>query len=122
MADQVGIRDNSIGHALIPFDLENDGDLDLLLASGNERPRVFRNDASPRHSWLSVRLSDDLSGGNRWGDGARGEYAPEHLTVCRRVDLNQRLLRVPETSDVPYRLRHQVRGLGACRRLLARRN
>lgn len=77
VADQVGIRDIGIGHALIPFDLENDGDLDLLLASGNERPRVFRNETSPDHSWLSIRLSDNETGGNHWGDGARIEVRPQ---------------------------------------------
>jgi tetratricopeptide (TPR) repeat protein len=50
-------------------DWDNDGDLDLLVASGSG-VRLFRNDSAPKH-WLQVKATGTKS--NRAGIGARVE-------------------------------------------------
>ena len=39
-------------------DIDNDGDIDLLVANGGGRARLFRNDSRPAGRWLSVRAVD----------------------------------------------------------------
>ena len=70
VAAEAGLRDTSIAHALIAFDMDGDGDLDLLIVPTDEPPLLYRND-TPAGSWLSVALDDPSRPGNRWGDGAR---------------------------------------------------
>lgn len=72
-AAEVGITDTGVGHALIPFDYNNDGKLDLLVVPAGEAPILYRNDGPDDHSWLTIRLSDPTNPGNPWGDGARVE-------------------------------------------------
>ncbi len=71
-----GIDDASIGHGLVPFDMDGDGDLDVLIVPINEEPLLFRNDTLDTHSWLTVSLDDPTTPGNRWGDGARIVVTP----------------------------------------------
>jgi hypothetical protein len=66
----VGLTDTGIGHGLVPFDMDRDGDLDLLVANLGEPPVLHRNDAPPRR-WLTVRLDDPTTPGNRSGLGSR---------------------------------------------------
>lgn len=73
VAQRVGITDTGLGHALIPFDYDNDGDLDLLIANAHEPPILYRNDTPRDRSWLTIRLNDPTNPGNRWGEGARIE-------------------------------------------------
>ena len=56
--------------AVLPIDLDNDGDMDFLLTSYNDTPALLRNDGAPGN-WLQVRLRG--SGGNREGIGAHIE-------------------------------------------------
>lgn len=76
-AEAVGIDDTTIGHALVAFDMDNDGDLDLLVVPSNEPPRLYRNDTPADRAWLSISLDDPTTPGNAWGDGARIEVVPE---------------------------------------------
>ena len=79
VAAEAGIDDDTVGHALVTFDVDHDGDLDLLVVpSGEQTPRLWRNNTIPAalsspeegHNWLTVRLDDPSSPGNHWGDGA----------------------------------------------------
>lgn len=80
-APVVGLTDTSVGHALVPFDADRDGDLDVLIASSNDRPRLYRNDSrseaagAVNHS-LMIRLVDESVPGNRFGVGARVVVTP----------------------------------------------
>lgn len=73
VAAQVGITDTTVGHALIAFDMNGNGRLDLLSVPTGGPPRLWRNDSSDGNAWLRVRLDDAATPGNRWGDGARIE-------------------------------------------------
>jgi enediyne biosynthesis protein E4 len=50
-------------------DLDNDGDLDILIMNRNEPPTLLRNDAPAGNHWLKVRLEGTKS--NRSAIGAR---------------------------------------------------
>ena len=63
-----GLAPVKASRALVPVDLDDDGDLDLLLTSLNDSPDLLRNDGAKGH-WLEVRLTGKRS--NRDGIGAR---------------------------------------------------
>jgi hypothetical protein len=65
-----GIDGTGVGHAVVPFDYDGDGDLDLLVANWGGPPTLYRND-TPRRHWLTVRLDDPTHPGNRQGLGAK---------------------------------------------------
>ena len=73
VAGQVGIRDDSVSHALVVFDHDRDGRLDLLVANAGAAPYLYRNVSSPAHRWTGIRLRDPSTPGNRTGLGARIE-------------------------------------------------
>lgn len=70
VSEAIGLTDRANGKALVPFDLEGDGDLDLLIANNEGPPNLYRNEleVEDRH-WLTVRLRQ--SGQNPYAVGAR---------------------------------------------------
>ena len=56
------------GRGLAVGDIDNDGDLDVLVMGVGEPPRLLRNDGGNRNHWLGVRLEGTRS--NRDGVGA----------------------------------------------------
>jgi hypothetical protein len=75
VGEAAGLVDTGLGRALVPFDMDRDGDLDLLVANHGDSPRLYRNDTPSRH-WLVVQLDDPASPGNRHGVGARVTVTP----------------------------------------------
>ncbi len=69
VAESVGLSDTGLGRALVPFDMDRDGDLDLLVTNFGRAPLLYRNDSPQRH-WLTVSLDDPDNPGNRAGIGA----------------------------------------------------
>jgi hypothetical protein len=65
----VVLKKSYVGRGLAAGDLDNDGDLDLLLISVGEPPVLLRNDGGNRNNWLGVRLQGAKS--NRDGVGAK---------------------------------------------------
>jgi enediyne biosynthesis protein E4 len=67
-------------------DVDNDGDVDVLVTNNNGPVRLLLNDAGGRGGhWLSVRL-DQRDRGNRWAFGARvGVERRGSPTLWRRV-------------------------------------
>jgi hypothetical protein len=47
-----------VGRGLLAGDLDNDGDVDLVIANNNGRARVLRNDVGSRQHWLGIRAVD----------------------------------------------------------------
>ncbi|MCB0962223.1 MAG: CRTAC1 family protein [Acidimicrobiales bacterium] len=88
-AQQIGVRDEANGKAMVAFDADGDGDLELLIANTGEAPVLYRNDlpAGAATHWLGLRLRDP-GGPNPFAVGARVTVdvgdgsAPRILTVA----------------------------------------
>ena len=59
-------------------DVDNDGDVDVLVINMNDRPTLLRNDTDSGHNWIALKLvasgrNRDAIGARVWldGDGAR---------------------------------------------------
>jgi hypothetical protein len=63
-----GLKRVESSRAVLPVDLDGDGDLDLAVTEFNATPQLLRNDGAPGH-WLQVKLVGTRS--NRDGIGAR---------------------------------------------------
>ena len=61
------IEKSSRGAAL--GDIDNDGDLDILVINMNDRPTLLRNDSEPRNNWITLKLARRSA--NRDAVGAR---------------------------------------------------
>ena len=65
-------------------DVDNDGDVDVLVTTNNGPARLLTNETSSRHHWLEVRL-EGMSD-NRQGLGARvGLLRADGTTIWRRA-------------------------------------
>lgn len=70
-----------VGRALAVGDLDNDGDLDILVVYLDQPSRLYRNDSKQQGHWLSVRAVEPKLGG-------RDAYGAEiRLTVGERRQL-----------------------------------
>ena len=65
-------------------DLDNDGDLDVLITNGAGPSRLFRNDAPKTGNWLMVRAIDPDR--NRDAIGATVSVSAAGRTVSRRIN------------------------------------
>ena len=65
---EAGLDDQGDGKGLLVLDLENDGDLDVLVLNNGGPPLLFRNDSVGTGNWL--RVSTEGVQSNRGGEGA----------------------------------------------------
>jgi hypothetical protein len=64
-------------------DLDNDGDLDIVINNVHDAPDLFRNDTKSDHRWLIVKLVGTTS--NRSAIGARVRAVVGDLTLVQEV-------------------------------------
>ncbi len=64
-------------------DLDNDGDLDVVILNSRSEPTLLRNDSETKHHWLALELRGTKS--NRQGVGARVEVVAGDLTQIDEV-------------------------------------
>ena len=70
-----------VGRSAVPFDLEGDGDLDVVLTQTGGAPLLLRNDQASGHHWLRIRLAGPAC--NPHGLGARVELTAGGRTQRR---------------------------------------
>ena len=64
-------------------DLDNDGDINVVILNWNDRPTILRDDSPGGRHWLQVRLRGTKT--NRDGVGARVKVAAGDLTQVDEV-------------------------------------
>ncbi|MGD8500706.1 MAG: CRTAC1 family protein [Phycisphaerales bacterium] len=64
-------------------DMDNDGDIDVVVLNARTKPTILRNDSSPTGHWLKVRLQGVRT--NRDGVGARVKVTAGDLTLVDEV-------------------------------------
>ena len=64
-------------------DLDNDGDVDLLIVNLNDTPTLLRNDGGNRNNWLGLKLIGSKS--NRDAIGAQVRVRADGLDLVREV-------------------------------------
>ena len=60
-AAQAGLTGTGNGKAVVPFDHDGDGLVDLLVVDTDGTPRLYRNETAGTHRWLTVQLRDTRS-------------------------------------------------------------
>ncbi len=79
--DGLAVKLSSRGAAF--DDLDNDGDIDVVLLNSRREPTLLRNESDGRNHWLQVRLRGSHS--NRDGVGARIKVVTGDLTLIDEV-------------------------------------
>jgi hypothetical protein len=74
-----------VGRGAAYADIDDDGDLDVVITANGGRPRLFRNEGGNRNHWLRMRLEGDGRRSNRSAIGARVELKAGGLV--QRQDL-----------------------------------
>jgi hypothetical protein len=64
-------------------DMDNDGDVDIIVLNTRTKPTILRNDSNPTGHWLKVRLKGVKT--NRYGVGARVKVIAGNLTLADEV-------------------------------------
>jgi len=90
-APAVGLNDYGIGRGSVVFDMDNDGDLDLLVINQkpvlnypvNSQTHLYRNDAA-KGNWLKVALKGIDSDAH--GIGSRVEIVVGKIKMIREID------------------------------------
>jgi len=86
-ARALGIASDRDGRGIAIVDLDNDGDLDVVLANQNQEPELFRNDLPRGEHWLTVTLvTDPATGVNRDGIGTRVTLLTSEGLLVRERD------------------------------------
>jgi hypothetical protein len=74
---------DAVGLGLAVGDLDNDGDVDIVIVNMDGTPSILRNDGGNGRNWLIVKLRGTTS--NRQGLGARLQARTGKLTQTAEV-------------------------------------
>jgi len=72
-------KEKYVGRGVAWADIDNDGDIDLLVANLNDSPKLLRNDGGNRNHWLTVDAKLKFPTGSRDAIGARVTVATGKL-------------------------------------------
>jgi hypothetical protein len=64
-------KEKYVGRGVAWADIDNDGDIDLLVVNLNDSPKLLRNDGGNRNNWLTVDAKLKFPTGTRDAIGAR---------------------------------------------------
>ncbi|QDT07361.1 ASPIC and UnbV [Rubripirellula lacrimiformis] len=83
-----------VGRGASYADIDNDGDLDVLITTAGQKPRLLRNDQSLDHHWLRIKLVGDGVKCSRdaigaWVDVDLGDAAVSQQVMPTRSYLSQ---------------------------------
>ena len=78
-----GLQVARVGRGLAVGDLDNDGDLDVVINNVDSTPTLLENRQSSNHHWVAVRVSSEE--GNRFGIGAKVTVTAGGKTQMREI-------------------------------------
>lgn len=83
----LGVDATEDGRSSLFFDMDNDGDLDLLVSNMNQTLRLYRNDRGNQRNWLKVQATS--TNGNSFAVGATIRVMTGEKTLVRPVVAGQ---------------------------------
>ncbi|MYA98322.1 CRTAC1 family protein [Candidatus Poribacteria bacterium] len=79
----VAITEQKVSRGTAFGDIDNDGDVDIVISNLKDTPTILRNDSNDASQWLSIKLVGTHC--NRDAIGARVTVVSEDLTQIREV-------------------------------------
>jgi hypothetical protein len=78
-----GLQLAAVGRGLAVGDLDNDGDLDVIVTNTDDAPTLLENRQQTKHHWIAVRPI--AASGNRFGIGAKVTIAASGSKQIREI-------------------------------------
>jgi hypothetical protein len=86
----LGLNDTGQGRALVCFDADGDGDIDLFVQNNSQGSRLWRNDGGNASHWLTLRLRQPAP--NVYAIGARITLRAGNQTQTREIQAGNNYL------------------------------
>ena len=79
----LGVNDGGQGRAIVCFDYDRDGDIDIFVANNNQSPIMYRNDGGNSFNYLDVKLAGEAP--NTEAIGAKIYLTVDGVTQMREL-------------------------------------